>query len=315
MYNRTDVMLLYDGSFEGLMTCIFDCYYNKISPIDITPYDKISQFVLCENIYIDTDMEKYERVYSAIGTGISYDAQDLVRLAFLCHTPNSECTSSEIIILNFLKVGFKLKSKIMNNYSCDEFVAINKRVSHISRESHLIKGFVRFALVENLLFATISPKNNVLPLIATHFVDRYKNEMFIIYDDVHSLALIYKPFSYVIVDAIIDEDEYTTGGCNNDNDDKYNTNSYSNSSSSSATTCSGVSNNGSGSTSDINTTAIALPSMLVSSAKSLDEQKYQRLWKIFYDSIAIEGRYNPKCRMSHMPKRFWHNLTELKDEV
>jgi probable DNA metabolism protein len=43
-----------------------------------------------------------------------------------------------------------------------------------------------------------------------------------------------------------------------------------------------------------------------------NELMYQSLWKRFYDTIAIEARYNPKCRMSHMPKRYWGNMTEHK---
>ena len=42
------------------------------------------------------------------------------------------------------------------------------------------------------------------------------------------------------------------------------------------------------------------------------EREIQGLWKRFYDTIAIEGRINPKCRRSHMPKRYWNKLTELK---
>lgn len=41
------------------------------------------------------------------------------------------------------------------------------------------------------------------------------------------------------------------------------------------------------------------------------ERQFRRLWKRFYQTIAIEGRYNPKCRMSHCPKRYWDNMTEL----
>lgn len=48
-------------------------------------------------------------------------------------------------------------------------------------------------------------------------------------------------------------------------------------------------------------------------AMSDKEREIQALWKRFYDTIAIEGRINPKCRRSHMPKRFWNKLTELKD--
>ena len=45
------------------------------------------------------------------------------------------------------------------------------------------------------------------------------------------------------------------------------------------------------------------------------EEDYQRLWQRFYDTIAIEGRYNPKLRMSNVPKRYWQHMTELKGEL
>lgn len=47
-----------------------------------------------------------------------------------------------------------------------------------------------------------------------------------------------------------------------------------------------------------------------------DEQeiKFRSLWKLFYDTIAIEQRYNPACRMSFMPKRYWKHLTEMNGE-
>ena len=44
-----------------------------------------------------------------------------------------------------------------------------------------------------------------------------------------------------------------------------------------------------------------------------NEKLMQALWKNFYDTIAIKERYNPKCRMSFMPKRLWSNLTEMND--
>ena len=45
-----------------------------------------------------------------------------------------------------------------------------------------------------------------------------------------------------------------------------------------------------------------------------EELDYRRLWRRFYNTIAIEGRYNPKCRMTHMPKRYWHTMTEFQTE-
>jgi len=42
-----------------------------------------------------------------------------------------------------------------------------------------------------------------------------------------------------------------------------------------------------------------------------EEEMYRALWKRFYNTIAIEGRLNPKLRMGHMPKRYWAHLTEF----
>ena len=44
-----------------------------------------------------------------------------------------------------------------------------------------------------------------------------------------------------------------------------------------------------------------------------EELAMQKLWKLFYDTIAIKERYNPKCRMSFLPKRTWDLLPEMKD--
>lgn len=46
---------------------------------------------------------------------------------------------------------------------------------------------------------------------------------------------------------------------------------------------------------------------------SENEEQYRSLWRQFYKTVAIEDRYNPKCRMTHMPKRYWENMTEMQD--
>ena len=43
---------------------------------------------------------------------------------------------------------------------------------------------------------------------------------------------------------------------------------------------------------------------------SLEEQKYQELWKLFFKTISISQRKNTKCQMQHMPKKYWKDLVE-----
>ncbi len=46
---------------------------------------------------------------------------------------------------------------------------------------------------------------------------------------------------------------------------------------------------------------------------SEEEAQYRALWKQFYNTLAIEARYNPTCRRSHMPKRYWAEMTEVAE--
>ena len=45
---------------------------------------------------------------------------------------------------------------------------------------------------------------------------------------------------------------------------------------------------------------------------SEEEARYQALWRKFYDTIAVEGRVNPKLRRGMMPMRYWKNMTEFQ---
>ena len=45
-----------------------------------------------------------------------------------------------------------------------------------------------------------------------------------------------------------------------------------------------------------------------------DERDWRALWRQFYRTVSIEGRYNPRCRMSHMPKRYWGCMTEFQTD-
>ncbi len=42
------------------------------------------------------------------------------------------------------------------------------------------------------------------------------------------------------------------------------------------------------------------------------EEKMRELWKLFFKTIEIEGRHNPRCQMTMMPKRYWGCMTEFQ---
>lgn len=48
--------------------------------------------------------------------------------------------------------------------------------------------------------------------------------------------------------------------------------------------------------------------------KSPEEAQFRALWKQFYDTLEIKPRSNSRCRMSHVPKRYWSCMEELRGE-
>lgn len=46
-----------------------------------------------------------------------------------------------------------------------------------------------------------------------------------------------------------------------------------------------------------------------------DEQDARRLWRAFFESVAIRERLNPNLQRQHMPKYTWRNLTEMQEET
>ena len=44
-----------------------------------------------------------------------------------------------------------------------------------------------------------------------------------------------------------------------------------------------------------------------------NEKMYQELWKMFFKTIYIKERKNPRCQMQFMPKKYWKDLIEEPD--
>ncbi|MDP4160778.1 MAG: TIGR03915 family putative DNA repair protein [Bacillota bacterium] len=247
MSDRTDLIYTYDGSFEGLMCCVFESYEKKENPSIIRP-QSAQQTLFDTGKWIETDDQKADRVYNSIPLKISSQAQELVKLGFLTCAPRKE-----LLIYHFLRLGFKFGSKVMAMLTDDTVCSLQKAVRHLTSESHKFKGFVRFSVYGEVLVSVIEPKNFVLPLLSPHFCDRFRNEAFMIYDKTHSMALIYESKKAELI--FVDE--------------------------------------------------LTLPEV------DAAEVEYRRLWKQFYKTIAIEGRNNPRCRMTLMPKRYWGQMTEF----
>ena len=180
------ISYLYDGSFEGLLCCVYESYYQKELPSMIFNYDD-AQETLFPVKEVITNQTYADKVEQSIARKISNEALTLVRLCYF-----SQMENREITILSFLRIGFKIGSSVTAMLANDVVRAITKSAHNVSRESGYFMEFLRFSEYNGALVAIIEPKNFVLPMISDHFCDRFPGEQFLIYDKSHKFAFVYQ---------------------------------------------------------------------------------------------------------------------------
>ncbi len=183
MRYRTNIIYRYDGSFDGFLCCVYESYARRELPDAILrPED--GQLSLFEMREIETDAAIAGRVLRSIPARISQEAMLLVERMMLTCAPAREKRA-----LAFLRLGYKRGPGVMDMLGDEAVSAVVKAVRALEQEAHLYTGFVRFTENAGALSAIIEPKNRVLRLIAPHFLDRYPNEAFLIFDRTHQEAL------------------------------------------------------------------------------------------------------------------------------
>lgn len=184
MSHRSDVIYLYDGSYDGLLCCVFASFFYNELPLDVVNGADCEP-TLYETREIETDFGKARRVENGVLHKISEDALELVRRGFLtCHS------HKEKLIVDFVHLCFRHGARVTSMLADETVGELTRAVENLEREAHHYLGFVRFTDAGGTLVAEIEPKNFVLPLLEAHFCDRLPLDAFLIYDRTHAAALI-----------------------------------------------------------------------------------------------------------------------------
>jgi len=176
---------LYDGSYEGFLTCVHRHYYGEKAE-GIYKADEYRQLdMLRYAMTIETDEELAARVLNAIVEKLSkWDAERVYRV-FCTNEPEKEMK-----IIRYLQLGFKRGSKIRLLHGDPIVKDVEAAEQRIGREVHRLTGLIRFSELEGgVLYSPITPDNDVLEFLAPHFSDRYRNDPFVIHDKNRSKAL------------------------------------------------------------------------------------------------------------------------------
>jgi len=194
----------YDGSFEGLLSVVFQIFADKTYPNTIVDEAHSQMALLDQPRNIATDDDHAERVLRGIDQRCEGQASSLVYKMFLSELPQVEMSVFRLIktIMDSHRQVDHRQQDILGNFA-NPYIAEALRINKmIGREVHRMHAFVRFQKSARRIFhAAINPDFNVLPLIGHHFEKRYADQSWVILDTKRQYALYYDLTATGFIDA------------------------------------------------------------------------------------------------------------------
>lgn len=180
-------LLIYDGTFEGWLTAVFEIYEYKLKDVVFARNESSKGLLFSENHFVETDHIKANRVLKGLKQRLSPSG-----ITNMYHAFFSELNQIEESLYRFATYVFSSSKNIEGDLSNNDVLNIQKAAHLTGKESHRMKAFVRFKLTkDNLYYAIVEPDCNVLPLIQKHFKNRYADQKWLIYDSKRKYGIYY----------------------------------------------------------------------------------------------------------------------------
>lgn len=179
--------LLYDGTYEGWLTAVFDAYTHKLTDVLFTGQAASTAELFGSTQTVDTDETKAERVLAGLQKRLSAQG-----VAALYKTYLSDIEEPERVMWSFVRHVFENGHNVEEDYGHPAVWAVRQAAKRVRREAHRMQAFVRFKLTQDqLYYAIIEPDCDVLPLISAHFESRYADQRWLIYDARRTYGIYY----------------------------------------------------------------------------------------------------------------------------
>ena len=202
---------VYDGTFDGFLTVVFEIYASKQKPVQIMSERLWQQGFFETPAHVATDADRSERVWNGIITRSNKKITRMLYLAFASELPGVEMTLYHYLEKLFADTTGVFHKNILDDHSF-ELYQISRKVSF---EIHRFQGFVRFQETsDGLFFAAIEPDHDIVSLLAPHFARRYGAQSWVIYDrrrdkgmfwkkpELHEITLTDKQFNTITGDIL-----------------------------------------------------------------------------------------------------------------
>lgn len=183
---------IFDGSFSGLLCCIFRAYQFKEKQVRVYAQQQFqaewfAQAGLADEVVVVSEDAKAKRVWTALSQKMQSRFSRYFYFAYL-----SEQAAAFQQLFELACYVFDHQDAVQHNYGHPAVLGVSQTAKSVSREKHRMEAFVRFKKTsEGIFLAVVSPDFNVLPLIAPHFKGRYADQQWLIYDEKRRYGIFY----------------------------------------------------------------------------------------------------------------------------
>ncbi|WP_163711933.1 TIGR03915 family putative DNA repair protein [Mangrovibacterium lignilyticum] len=171
-------IIVYDGTFAGFLTVVFECYARKLKPTNICRETAFQESLFSEQVQIETDEQKSTRVWHGLVKKLHPRNRELPIRTFL-----SEEDGIEMRLFRFICRAFESSNRIDTDFADQDVLALKKIERQVMKESMRVLQFVRFQqTIDDIYFAALEPQYDVLPYSIKHFRNRFADQRWLIYD-------------------------------------------------------------------------------------------------------------------------------------
>jgi len=181
------IVFVYDGTFEGLLTAVFDAFYRKQFPDHLLAEGAPLPLFHDEVVKVCTDGTKADRVWKGLQKKLSESALQELTSCWL-----SEFPEAALLLFRYIRKAFDAPRSIELNFGDPDVLELSKIYKKVSNERLHVIQFLRFQkAADGTFFAALEPMYNVLPLTIGFLKDRFAAQKWLLYDLKRSYGFYY----------------------------------------------------------------------------------------------------------------------------
>mgnify|MGYP000782613195 FL=1 len=171
-------IFIFDNTFEGLLTSVFEAYSRRVFPDALFPEGEPLPLFHEEVFTVITEEEKAKRVWRGLQKKLSSGALSCLAQCWL-----AEEAETPMLLFRYIRKAVDAPRSIETNFADPDVLEFSRMWKRVDWERLRMLQFIRFQkAADGTFFAAVEPEKNALPLAIDHFKDRFADQPWLIYD-------------------------------------------------------------------------------------------------------------------------------------